>query len=157
MTLEEAIKHAEEVAKGNEDSAKEYYRIANLEYHPNKKEAENAYVKCMECHKEHRQLAEWLKELKKYREENHWIPFTYRTPTEEEKEDHPDWGCVLDCKLPEDGQRILVNIKYKAHEAVQPDEFYYDSEGCYLDSGYDIGTEATAWRPLPEPYRGEQK
>ena len=84
-----------------------------------------------------------------------WNPFAYRTPTEEEKEDHPDWDYVLDCKLPEDGQRILVNIKYKAHETVQLDEFYCDSEECYLDSGYDIGTEATAWMPLPAPYRGE--
>jgi len=92
-------------------------------------------------------------ELKK----DDWIPFTYRTPTEEEKENHPDWNYVLDGKLPEDGQRILVNIKYKAHEAVQLDEFYYDGEGCYLDNGYDIGTEATAWMPLPELYRGEQE
>jgi len=69
MTLEEAIKHAEEVAKG---SVKEYYRIANLEYHPNKKDAENSYTKCMECSKEHRQLAEWLRELKAYKESD-WI------------------------------------------------------------------------------------
>lgn len=90
------------------------------------------------------------------RKKDKWIPFTYRTPTEEEKEDHPDWDYVLDCKLPEDGQRILVNIKCKAHETVQLDEFYYDSEECYLDSGYDIGTEATAWMPLPAPYRDEE-
>ena len=90
-------------------------------------------------------------------EQEDWIPFTYRTPTEGEKEDHPDWDYVLDCKLPEDGQRILVTIEHNSHEPVQLDEFYCDSDGCYLDSGYVIGygEEATAWMSLPEPWRGE--
>ena len=83
-----------------------------------------------------------------------WIPFKTRPLTEEEKEEYPEWDYTLDCELPDDGQRILVNIKYKSHEAVQMDEFYTD-DGCYLDSGYEIGTEATAWMPLPEPWKGE--
>ena len=33
MTLEEAIKHCEEVAKENDDSAKEFYRVSKLETH----------------------------------------------------------------------------------------------------------------------------
>lgn len=108
---------------------------------------------------EHRALWHYeraLSEIREMLEKDDWNPFAYRVPTEEEKENHPDWDYVLDCKLPEDGQRILVNIKYKKAESVQMDEFYYDSEGCYLDSGYDIGTEATAWKPLPEPWEGEQ-
>jgi len=36
------------------------------------------------------------------------------------------------------------------------DEFYTD-DGSYLDSGYEIGTEATAWMPLPEPYKTESE
>lgn len=84
--------------------------------------------------------------------EPHWIPFKTRQLTEEEKEDHPEWDCILDCKLPDDGQRILVSINLKGHEEVQQDEFYSD-DGSYLDSGYEIGTEAVAWMPLPEPYR----
>ena len=86
----------------------------------------------------------------------HWIPFETRPLTEEEKEEHPEWDCILDCKLPDDGQRILVAIRIRGHEEVQQDEFYSD-DGSYLDSGYEIGTEAIAWMPLPEPYReGEQ-
>lgn len=81
-----------------------------------------------------------------------WIPFETREPDAEEKEDHPEWEYVLCGNLPDDGQRILVNIKYKGHEAVQMDEYVDDGGICYLDSGYDIGTEATAWMPLPEPY-----
>lgn len=83
-----------------------------------------------------------------------WIPFKTRPLTEEEKEDHPEWDRILDCKLPDDGQRILVSIDLRGYEEVQQDEFYSD-DGSYLDSGYEIGTEAVAWMPLPEPYREE--
>ena len=85
--------------------------------------------------------------------EQRWIPFKTRPLTKEEKEEHPEWDGILDCKLPDDGQRILVNVSVRGHESVQYDEFYTD-DGSYLDSGYEIGTEATAWMPLPEPYRG---
>ena len=76
--------------------------------------------------------------------------------TKAEKEEHPEWDGILDCKLPDDGQRILVNVSVGGHESVQYDEFYTD-DGSYLDSGYEIGTEATAWMPLPEPYMGGEQ
>ena len=79
-----------------------------------------------------------------------WIPFSVRDLDEEEKAEHPEWDWILDGKLPEDGQRILVIVKFKGHESVQMDE-YYEDDGCYLDSGYEIGTEVTHWMPLPEP------
>ena len=63
MELEDAIKHCEEVTKENDDSAKEFYRISKLETHPDRKCAEDGYVECKKCAAEHRQLAEWLKEL----------------------------------------------------------------------------------------------
>ena len=87
-------------------------------------------------------------------EESEWIPFRVRPLTEEEKEDYPEYGYILDCKLPDDGQPILVSINVRGHERVQYDEYYAD-DGCYLDSGYEIGTEATAWMPLPRPYKEE--
>ena len=48
MTLDEAIKHCEEVADGLTEQGK-----------------------CAECAAEHRQLAEWLKELQKWRAFGH--------------------------------------------------------------------------------------
>ena len=69
MTLEEAIKHCEEVAKENDDAAKEFYRVSKLETHPDRKYAEGVYVECKKCADEHRQLAEWLKELKAIHDE----------------------------------------------------------------------------------------
>ena len=88
--------------------------------------------------------------------EQRWIPFKTRPLTKAEKEEHPEWDGILDCKLPDDGQRILVSVSVRGHESVQYDEFYTD-DGSYLDSGYEIGTEATAWMSLPKPYKAESE
>ena len=58
MTLEEAIKHAEEVAETNERMVRNgvWERGSFTE------------KKCISCAAEHRQLADWLKELKSLRE-----------------------------------------------------------------------------------------
>lgn len=72
MTLDEAIKHAEEVAEDKETRAKECIVKANsnnewlFDYEVRKLNEES--VSCAECAAEHRQLAEWLKELKQHRE-----------------------------------------------------------------------------------------
>ena len=69
MTLDEAIKHAEEVAEEKEEQAWE----AQLQ---------EEYRTCKDCAKEHRQLAElaeWLKELKQLRRQTktgHWIDYS---------------------------------------------------------------------------------
>ena len=63
MTLEEAIIHAEEVAEAEERFAKLHQRLDR-----GIKGSGKRYLSCLECAKEHRQLAEWLRELKAYRE-----------------------------------------------------------------------------------------
>lgn len=55
MSLDEAIKHAEEVAEENQAI------VDSCDYY-----GENM-AKCEKCAEEHRQLAEWLKELKELR------------------------------------------------------------------------------------------
>ena len=59
LTLEEAIVHAKEVAEKN-------YRGADFE----SIDYIDDYIKdnCVKCAEEHEQLAEWLKELKSYKE-----------------------------------------------------------------------------------------
>jgi hypothetical protein len=101
-------------------------------------------------------IAAELAKLPSAQPEQRWIPFKTRPLTKEEKEEYPEWDGILDCKLPDDGQRILVSVSVRGHESVQYDEFYTD-DGSYLDSGYEIGTEATAWMPLPEPYKAESE
>ena len=58
LTLEEAILHAEEIAEAEEQKYKEW----KGDYSHLKK-----IDSCLECASEHRQLAEWLRELKAYR------------------------------------------------------------------------------------------
>lgn len=58
MTLDEAIKHAEEVAEINQAIA---YNTDDGNWMD--------IAQCEKCAEEHRQLAEWLKELKKLREQ----------------------------------------------------------------------------------------
>ena len=70
MTLDEAIKHAEEVAEKFESLHERYENMDEDRLLFRVEENE-----CKNCVKEHRQLAEWLKELKKLREQTktgHW-------------------------------------------------------------------------------------
>ena len=73
MSIDEAIKHAEEIAELNEDGSKSWTRDGWQSAFKNltpEKEAElkaNRVIladECEKCAEEHRQLAEWLKELK---------------------------------------------------------------------------------------------
>lgn len=60
MTLEEAIKHCEEVAEKNEKEGS-----LNQESFMPLDDFMKYRVECLECANEHRQLAEWLKRLKR--------------------------------------------------------------------------------------------
>lgn len=60
LTLEEAIKHAKEVADTNYNDAEKFDSNDSVEN----------YMKanCMKCAEQHEKLAEWLEELKSYKE-----------------------------------------------------------------------------------------
>lgn len=62
MTLDEAIKHCLEVAEQNETQADKWQEEGGEEW--------GKTTACRECAADHRQLAEWLTELKDLREEN---------------------------------------------------------------------------------------
>lgn len=75
MNLDEAIKHCEEVAY--EQDMKAGFETDNQTYTMSEVERE----RCKECAKEHRQLAEWLKELKDYKDKD--MRFIYANPLDE--------------------------------------------------------------------------
>ena len=62
MTIDEAITHCIEVAEENERDIG-YYTIQG-----DKEWLDECEKDCIECANEHRQLAEWLRELELYRE-----------------------------------------------------------------------------------------
>lgn len=96
MRLEEAIIHAEYVAESNEDMANAYHTD------------EGVYLreesKCCKCADEHRQLAEWLVELKERRAKDEPQMFTWG------KEVHE--FCKMKCNKSKarsfDGDRFIV-------------------------------------------------
>ena len=67
MTLDEAIKHCEEVAEESEYSAIMFKQKKEASAFLEKAEAEKAENDCQQCAADHRQLAEWLVELKERR------------------------------------------------------------------------------------------
>ena len=130
MTLEEAIKHAQDVAENNSGT-------------------------CEECIQEHKQLAEWLEELKHLREQAErfqWIPVKVRPTTEEDGIDMQEYPWYLDFPLPDDDERILVS----RNGYVDTDENQtFDGISYYLD-GWGDWADVEAWMPLPEPYKEEE-
>lgn len=106
LTLEEAIKHAKEVAKTNRAEAT--YNFPELkEYYDN----------CSECANQHNQLAEWLEELKSFKE------------AEEQ-------GLLV--KLPDDLSKKVYRITYEYTECSKFGETVIDCENyncnCDCDS-----------------------
>lgn len=61
MTIDEAIKHVEEVAEENYGRATAYFSDREVYKHEEKK--------CLKCADEHMQLAEWLKDYKRLLEQ----------------------------------------------------------------------------------------
>ena len=66
MTLEEAIKHAEEKANELRETAYKDWEENETTF--------SEFLECRECANEHYQLAEWLKELKARRKHDLLIP-----------------------------------------------------------------------------------
>ena len=85
MTLEKAIKHCEEVVQHNED----FVRFHSCD-------RELGFVKrCQKCADEHRQLAEWLRELKELRIENKAL----KNRCADFEHGAPCRYCPLDCEF----------------------------------------------------------
>lgn len=92
-----------------------------------------------------------LDDLEQDEKENGWIPVKYHQISEKERAEESistDIQYMLDCKMPDDGQEILVTNG----ETTWQDTSFIDCDGYYLDSNYDW-IDITAWRPLPKPYK----
>ena len=90
-------------------------------------------------------------DLEQDEKENGWIPVKYHQISEKEREEESiskDIHYMLDCKMPDDEQEILVTNG----KSTWRDTSFIDYDGYYLDSNYDW-IDITAWRPLPEPYK----
>ena len=119
MTLDEAIKHCEEIAEEQEKLCK-----ANDSFN-------FSQPKWKKCAKEHRQLAEWLKELKERKSKCKWIRYDYRTICPKNHDiNNPYWRipenteCLKYC--PYCGKEIEVD-GVTLDKAIKED--YWDDDG----------------------------
>jgi hypothetical protein len=99
-------------------------------------------------------IEQLLADLEQDEKENGWIPVKYHQISEKERAEEfisRDIHYMLDCKMPDDGQEILVTNG----ETTWQDTSFIDCDGYYLDSNYDW-IDITAWRPLPEPYKEDE-
>ena len=154
MTLDEAIKHADELAEEQDKLCKRYDDASGYTRSHNEDIRTTDAKKCIKCAAEHRQLAEWLKELKQLREQTGWIPIKTRPLTKEEKEEFGhEYAYMYDCPLPDDGQDVLITDWCGN---VEIDTFCRDYDAFYFETNCDDG-EVIAWMPLPTPYKAESK
>lgn len=93
-----------------------------------------------------------LNDLEQDEKENAWIPVKYHKISKKERAEESisnDIQYMLDCKMPDDGQEILITDG----KTTWQDTSFIDCDGYYLDSNYDW-IDITAWQPLPDPYKG---
>ena len=97
---------------------------------------------------------EWTEAIRQAIEaikETEWVPIEIQTTPEEDGQEHSP---KLTCRLPEDGEEVLVSTIYR--KGVSVDTFINDGEeGCYFEN-YDWD-EIIAWRHLPKPYAGGEE
>lgn len=129
MKLDEAIRHAEKVAKQSEIQADKWQEEGGEEW--------GKTIACRKCAEEHRQLAEWLKELKRVREQTRWIPCSERLPKEH--------GYYI---VQTDGSHNAVIDIAEYGIFFRKPEYEYVWE-------WNKASKILAWMPLPEPYKEE--
>lgn len=131
ITLDEAIKNAEEKAEEHRHLAERLKKLKDFVNYCNKRD------------EEYKQLAEWLKELKQLREQTRWIPCSERLPEEENKRYWicTDYGYQCECRWT-NVNHIWTNLTTDWHWNIMDVPQY---------------SKVVAWMPLPEPYKAESE
>lgn len=136
MTLDEAIKHEEKVVEANENTA----RICHMQDAMIQEEND-----CIKYAEKHRQLAEWLKELKQLREQTQWIPVSERLPK------------IADVyRVTRYFPNNIMNPRYMV------DACFFDGSNTWhsdnrINHARAYVNNVIAWQENPEPYDVESK
>lgn len=144
MTLDEVIKYCEEVAEKERDRAHIHEDMMvfkrDIKHHVEAECHEAIMNEHIKCAKEHRQLAEWLKELKQFKEQE---------PCEDAISKAEALKVVDDMDIPEDmsvfeikshigveiGTLLPVTPKHKVGEWIKKNNDYFDWYEC-SECGY---------------------
>ena len=141
MTIDEAIKQAEEIVEDNQKVV-DTHRISDeitLEeiYCDDTEIIEERLANSQKRADDFRQLAEWLKELKTLREQTRWIPVSERLP-----EESGDYLITF---------ALDIGAKNPVREVCKDYFCEFSEEWLYY------GEDVTAWMPLPKPYKEESE
>ena len=110
MTIDEAIKHCEEVAHQNKILMKRYDDASGYSRSHNEQIRTSGAIGCEHLISLYRQLAEWLRELKAHREFADWL---VKAVLEEDWEESADFYAEVICrKLTKLGKLKVVDNKY---------------------------------------------
>lgn len=141
MTLDEAIKNEEEIAIQQIEKAN---ALDNIPLFGMSEDDIEEIKECYKCSKEHRQLAEWLKELKQLREQTRWIPVSEKLPNISDFSGSRVWErkVLITGYLSFDDKKELFISEVFAEEVI-------------LDRV--LNTVIVAWMPLPKLYKQEVK
>lgn len=153
MTLDEAISRALEVA----EEQKKLYGLCpasesgllHCDGTNDCKTLENGKNKgCLKCAEEHRQLAEWLKELKELREQTSWIPVSDQMPEEHEWIGTKQFGTTISDEVyvtfeTPKGDRFTQHLSFQNGKLSRFDQQTIDA--------FYKGSVPISWKPLPEP------
>lgn len=101
---------------------------------------------CSNCGKP---MTEEALKIQAKQENEKWIPFTFRPPTEEEKEKNPNLDLICDCKVPNDMQEVLISYRDDVFSDVFDIDAIDDSIGL---ENYGEIKEGMAWQQLPKSY-----
>lgn len=137
MTLDEAIEYEESIAEMMfnkavflTDKAKGEIALDNAE----------KYKRCAE---KHRQLAEWLKELKQLRESSKWISVNEKLPNLDDYTGSRMW------------QKKVLIMGYLSFDDTK-DLFVSEAFAKDVVHNSILNTVVVAWKPLPKPYKGKK-
>ena len=153
MNLEEAIKHAEEIAEENSKSYEEWLACknrGNVGWSKSDIESVDKTIEqCQKCAEEHRQLAEWLKDYKCLLEQDTWILCRDKMPEEREWIGTKRFGTkksdevYVTFETPE-GERFTEHLSFQNHKLSKYDQTHIDAI-CK-------GSVPIAWKPFSDPY-----
>lgn len=135
ISLDETIKRAEEVAEGQKSNARVYEDMMmfkqSMKHNLDAKYCEELMNECIECANKHQQFADWLKELKRLREQTKGIPVSERPP--------------------ENGKEVLIYIDQFPYLATYEDGVWETENFTIIDPD----DEPIVWFELPEPMEDE--
>ena len=150
MTIDEAIKHAEEVAIEQDKLCKRYDDASGYSRSHNEAIRTTDAKRCKECAEEHRQLAEWLRELKQLKEQEFYVTTRKLSDDElkhlEEQMKKARWQLISVKQDPCD-DAISRQAAINAMAKIEQDDI--DEYGCAIPEGFNSDPAVEALNELP--------